>query len=335
VRFRARASLSFPPSAVHEIAPAEPGRDVPVMTQSFLGLTGPLGALPRHYTELLMRLERELRGPERHALRDWLDLFNHRLTSLFYRAWEKYRFYLHYERGAPRRSEPDPFTLALLSLVGLGTLGLRDRVRVTSPRPAGAAGDRRTLARVDDLALLHYAGLLSHRPRSAAGLQALLHDYYGFDVEVLQFQGQWLLLEPANMTRLGAADAGNNNRLGVNALAGDRVWDVQSKFRVRLGPLALRQFNELLPEVSDRPGRDAFFLLTHLVRLYAGPDLDFDVQLVLRGDEVPECRLPSGDAVGPALGWNAWLRTDPLNRDADDAVFPGAVLTRVDTPGVL
>ena len=41
----------------------------------------------------------DAKGPERNALRDWLDLFNHRIVSLFYRAWEKYRFYLPYERG--------------------------------------------------------------------------------------------------------------------------------------------------------------------------------------------------------------------------------------------
>jgi type VI secretion system protein ImpH len=333
VRFRARASLAFPPSAVHEVTGPDSPAPVVVLVQAFLGLTGPSGALPRHYTERLTRLEREGRGPERFALRDWLDLFNHRLTALFYRAWEKYRFYLHYERGGPDRAEPDAFTQALLSLVGLGTPGLRRRLRVSAARPGGGPGGRPTVAAVDDLALLRCAGLLAHRPRSAAGLQALLADHYGFGVRVLQFQGQWLRLEPPSMTRLG--DEGGNNRLGVNALAGDQVWDVQSKFRLQLGPLDLATFNAFLPEPSDAPGGNAFFLLTHLARFYAGPALDFDVQLVLRADEVPECRLPSGDDTGPALGWNAWLRTGPFADDADDAVFPGAVLTRAEGPAFL
>jgi type VI secretion system protein ImpH len=318
---------------VHDVTGPDSPAQVVVLVQAFLGLTGPSGVLPRHYTELLTRLERELRGPERHALRDWLDLFNHRLTSLFYRAWEKYRFYLHYERGGPGRTEPDTFTQALLSLVGLGTQGLRQRLRVTAPRPYEGPGNRPAVARLDDLALLHYAGLLAHRPRSAAGLQALLHDYFGFGVGVLQFQGQWLQLEPSNMTRIG--DEAGNNSLGVNALAGDRVWDTQSKFRLRLGSLDLATFNAFLPEPSDRPGRNAFFLLTQVTRFYSGPDLDFDVQLVLRADEVPGCHLPFGDDTGPALGWNAWLRTAPFATDADDAVFPGTVLTRSEGPPVL
>jgi type VI secretion system protein ImpH len=333
VRFRAHASLSFPPSALYDLSPPPEGRNVPVMTESFMGLTGPSGALPRHYTELLLRIEKEQRGPEKYALRDWLDLFNHRLVSHFYRAWEKYRFYLAYERGGPDRAEPDTFTQALLSLVGLGMPALRNRLKVTGPESVrGPAANRRTLARVEDLSLLYFGGLLAHRPRSAVGLRALLRGHFRLDVEVRQFQGQWLRLEPSSMTRLG--EENGNNQLGFNALAGERVWDVQSKILVRVGPLDLERFQELLPEVSSRTGRNAFFLLTHLIRFYVGPEIDFDVQLVLRADEVPGTRLPYSDDDGPALGWNTWLRTEPFPSDADDAVFPGSVVFRIEDAAV-
>jgi type VI secretion system protein ImpH len=97
-RFRTLASVSFPPSAVHDLEPG--GATQPVqMTVTFFGLTGPSGVLPRHYTELLMRIQREGKGPEKFALRDWLDMFSHRMTAHFYRAWAKYRFWLAYERG--------------------------------------------------------------------------------------------------------------------------------------------------------------------------------------------------------------------------------------------
>src|SRR5258708_2519902 len=128
VRFRAHLSLNFPPSSVYEIQRVSDGP--PRMTETFMGLTGPSGILPRHYTELLMRLDREVRGPERYALRAWLDLFNHRFVSLFYRAWEKYRFFLAQERGGHFGKEPDTFTQALYSFVGLGLPALRERLRV-------------------------------------------------------------------------------------------------------------------------------------------------------------------------------------------------------------
>lgn len=321
VRFRALSSLSFPASPVYDIArPAAPNSPAELV-QAYLGLTGPTGVLPRHYTELLMRLDRERRDPERYALRDWFDLFNHRLASLFHRAWEKYRAYLGYERSGGDPSARDPFTFALLCLVGLGQPALNGRLRVRSVRPGTESRRPETLARVDDLALVYYGGLLAHRPRSAVALEALLRDYFGLPVEVRQFQGQWLQLDPVNQTRLGDGDG--NNRLGYNALAGERVWDVQSKFRIRLGPLGYRQFRSFLPDHGPNPDRKAFFVLGHLVRYFVGPELDFDVQLLLRAGDVPDSPLPGQGEDGPALGWNVWLHSQPLTADADDAVFEG------------
>jgi len=322
VRFRAHLSLSFPPSSIYDIQPASAAMPVPAMTVAFMGLTGPSGILPQHYTELLLRLERDGKGPEKSALRAWLDLFNHRLISLFWRAWEKYRFSIRFERGDYGGQEQDTFTQALFSLVGLGLPPLHNRLCVASRPEATAATRERILARIDDLSLLHYSGFFAHRPRCAAALEALLLDYFGFNVQVRQFQGQWLRLEPDSLSRLGAA--GGNCELGVNLVAGDRVWDVQCKFRVRLGPLRYAAFHEFLPDRSAVPARKAFFLLAQLVRLYVGPELDFDVQLVLKSKDVPECRLTEDEASGPCLGWNTWVRNQAMPRDAEDAVFEGS-----------
>jgi type VI secretion system protein ImpH len=336
VRFQARVSLSFPPSSIYELRRPTPEVPVPVLVEAFLGLTGPNGVLPRHYTELLYRLERE-RGPERHAMRDWLDLFNHRFVSLFYRAWEKYRCYLPFERGAYARAEPDSFTTTLLSLVGHGLPPLRRRLVVevwpegeVRPTPPAAPHPPQVLARIEDLTLLYYGGLLAHRPRHASGLEAILGDYFGHPVRVHQFLGQWLPLEPANQTRLGDEAGPDNNQLGITAVAGAQVWDVQTKFRVRLGPLGYGAFLDFLPDPAPVVARKAYFLLVHLVRLYAGLELDFDVQLVLKGGEVPECRLSDDGSVGARLGWNTWVRSVPCEADSDDAVFEGIEVFRLD-----
>jgi type VI secretion system protein ImpH len=322
VRIRAHLSLNFPASSVYEVLPAGEGGPTPLMAVTFMGLTGPSGILPRHYTELLLRLDREARGPERHALRAWLDLFNHRLVSLFYRAWEKYRFPLAYERGETFGAEPDPFTRCLFSFVGLGMRPLRGRLRVEK-----VVGEERpdVLARIDDLALLHYSGLLAQRHRPAVGLRALLADYFGLPLEVQQFRGQWLRLDASNRSRLGGANA----LLGVNLVAGERVWDVQSKVRLRLGALRRPRFDSFLPDRAPVAERKAFFLLCHLTRLYLGMDFDFDVQLVLCAADVPECRLDDRGGLGTRLGWNTWLCSGPAARDADDAVFEGATRTAV------
>jgi type VI secretion system protein ImpH len=322
VRFRAHRSLSFPASSIYDLEPAT--EDAPaVLTVAFMGLTGPSGALPRHYTELLLRHEKDARGPERYALRDWLDLFNHRLISHFYRAWEKYRFYIPYERGEHRRDEPDAFTRCLFSLIGLGEVPLRKRLRVSVLLPTQEEDERqeRVLAQVEDLALLHYSGFLAHRPRCAVALEAILADYFELPVQVQQFHGQWLPLEPVNQSRIGLGNG--NSDVGVNLVAGSRVWDVQNKFRIRLGPLRYATFTDFLPDRSPVPERKTFFKLTHLVRLYVGPELDFDVQLILRAQDVPPCRLAQTDAFTPRLGWNTWVASLPFERDAEEAVFEG------------
>ncbi len=324
VRFRARISLSFPPSSIYEIRRPTSSRPVPVMVQAFMGLTGPSGVLPRHYTELLYKIERDVRTPEKHALRDWFDLFNHRMVSLFYRAWEKYRFYVPFERGAYDGAEPDPFTQALFSLVGLNPSPLRRRLRVVARDDVDEHGEpkERVLAQVEDLVLLHFGGMLGHRPRCAVALEAMLRDYFQVPARIEQFRGQWLKLELPNRTSLGGEQG--NNELGVSAVAGRRVWDRQSKFRLRIGPLTYAQFVEFLPDRAPIPERKRFFLLAHLVRLYADPGLDFDVQLVLKAEEVPKLQLTGAGTLGARLSWNTWLLARPASSDAEDVVIDGA-----------
>jgi type VI secretion system protein ImpH len=333
VRFRPNLSLAFPPAQI--VALDAPGDERPnhLATVTFFGLYGVNGALPTHYTSMMMDLIRDLprSSPERRSLRDWLDVFNHRLISLFYRAWEKYRFHIPFERGEPRRKEPDTFTLAVRSLMGLGTPGLQNRLEVRADDDAGrerltwdsaSQPKQAALARIDDLALLYYAGFFAQRPRNAVNLQALLADYFMLPVEVRQFRGGWLAIPPDRQTQLGELGT-----LGVDAVAGDKVWDVTARFRIRLGPLSYEAFEGLLPDRNPVPARKAFFLVAQLARLFVGPELDFDVQLVLAAKDVPETCMGDGEGAGPHLGWNVWLISDTPAADADDAVFEGEWVT--------
>ncbi len=102
VRFCAHQSVEFPASEIQALQ--EPSDETPArMTVTFLGMTGTSGALPRTYTELVLARARQ----KDTTFRDFLDLFNHRLTSLFYRAWEKYRFWIGYERAEQTEQRPD------------------------------------------------------------------------------------------------------------------------------------------------------------------------------------------------------------------------------------
>jgi type VI secretion system protein ImpH len=295
VRFRALPSLSFPAAEINRLRhTAERG---PLeMVVSFLGLTGPSAMLPQHYTTLLLRRMRE----KDHALHDFLDLFNHRLVSLFYRAWQKYRLPIAFEtsRLGSEEQGADPVSTCLYCLVGLGTDGLRHQLSIA------------------DDAFLYYAGHFTTYPRSALALQGILQDYFDVPIHVEQAQGQWLTLEEDSRSVLPGADypQGQNNKSGLNLIVGDRVWDVQSKFRLRLGPLTYDQFRHFLPS------GDGLRALSELTRSYVGVEFDFDVLVALYPEEVPWCRLESEGPDRPQLGWNTWVRSIDMERVAEDAV---------------
>jgi type VI secretion system protein ImpH len=298
-RFQSHPSLAFPPSAIHDVKEGdEPGRPV-IMTVAFMGLTGPLGVLPRHYTELILE-----RAKQKDAtFRDFLTLFDHRLISLFYRAWEKYRAAIAYEHARTHGEGLDTVSPYLFDLFGMGTEGLRRRFSALA-----------------DESLLYYAGLLGQRPHSATALQGLLEDYFAVPVQISQLRGQWLTLSEDNRSRLGGAESGSS-QIG-SAILGKRVWDQQATFRLRVGPLDIAQFHDFLPSGT------AFAPLAELTRFFVGQELDFDVQLVLRAADVPGCRLGDTGPRGPRLGWSTWLRTAAFPDDADDTILAGR-LTRL------
>lgn len=283
-RFGARLSLTFPASEIHEVVPPEDDNQPVRMIVNFMGLTGPTGVLPHSYTELLQQRVSQ----KDYTLCDFLDLFNHRMISLFYRAWEKYRFPIAYERDPEAR-----FSQYLSDLIGMGTPGLKARLAVS------------------DEALYFYAGLLNQRPRSACGLEGILRDYFQLPAETDQFIGRWVRLEPDNQSRLAV----QNTTLGQNVILGESVWDRQSKFRVGMGPLCLTAFRSLLPCGG------AFKELTQMVRLYAGMEDDFDMKLILKAEEVPPCQLLSEGETGAHLGWSSWLKLRDFTTDAKDTVL--------------
>lgn len=297
LRFAAHASMIFPASAIQDIDWGRAGP--PAIIVNFMGLTGPMGVLPLFYTQTIIE---RLRAKDT-SMMEFFDLFNHRMISLFYEAWEKYRFAMAYERG-----ERDRMSHVLLHLIGLGTGGLQHRQAVP------------------DEALLFYSGLLALHPRSAAALKNVLWDYFNVPVEIEQFVGAWYRLDEPTQCRFEKANS-YSEQVGVGVIVGDEIWDQQSGVRIRLGPLSLTQYMDFLPiGTAYRP-------LKALVRFFAGDQLDFELQLILKRNEVPPCELgieaqPAGESqepgeidAAPLLGWCTWAKTAPMGRDPSDTIL--------------
>lgn len=286
VRFRSRVALDFPASQIHELQETV---DETIDEQrlemfvNFMGMIGVSGVMPTHYTELA--IERRRYGDT--AMWSFMDIFTHRAVSLFFRAWEKYRFPVGYERGK------DDFTEFLFDFAGLGTGGLRGRMDL------------------QDESLLPYGGLIAQKPHSAIALSNILSDYFGVKAKIEQFFGQWLELDAESITTLGQA----NSLLGGNAIVGTRVWEQQSKFRVRLGAMSFEKFQDFLPNGAAHKS------LKSIVRLMVGLEFDFDAQLVLQAKQVPGTILTTRAKRRPMLGWTSFLKTKPFRQDDGQVVL--------------
>jgi type VI secretion system protein ImpH len=285
VRFAVNNRLGFPASEIQRIEWPRDGP--PVMAVNFLGLTGPSGVLPHLYTLLII----ERRFARDRRLAEFLDIFHHRMISLYYRAWRKYRVAASFGRGEHKVSG------YLKDLVGIGTAGLHDRQEVP------------------DRSLVYYAGLLALEPRSAIALEHFVRDYFGVPVEVQQFVGAWYDLPRDAQCEMSDEERAAR-QLGLGAVAGDQIWDYSSKARIRIGPLSLQRYREFLP------GTAGYRALASLVRFYSGGQIDFDIQLVLARDEVPAYELGGEGEGALPLGLCSWAKTAAFERDPDDAIVP-------------
>lgn len=299
VRLGTTVNTGFPASEIHSLqTDAEPA--TPMMRVNFMGLGGPMGVLPLHYTEWLAQRRRQRdEGPAA-----FLDLFNHRMLLLFWWAWARNRpavmHELAQEQGALRR---------IHDLVGMGTRGLL-------PEPGRRTEHARSTAAQAELppehTLGYYSGLVSQRPRGSNALARVLGDYWKVPVTAQPCVGTWQAVPDGQRTRLGDARA----RLGEGAVLGQRYWDRQTTLRLRVGPLDRPGFQALLP----RGGR-----LEHgiaLARFLTGLSLDLRIQLSLRADAVTPVRLGQSADTAPAqLGWNTWLAGRRNVRPATDSEF--------------
>lgn len=291
LRLGQEPELDFAPAALQKL---DRSGSVPRLGVRFLGLLGPQGPMPLHFTEYVRERARNAGDP---TLARFLDVFHHRMLALFYRAWAHTQPVVHRDRP-----EADRYAVWLGASFGL---------------------DAATRGRdeLPDAAKLHQAGLLGNRSRHTEGLVKLLADYFGVKVAVEQHVGHWMPLHPDDRSRLGTAWARSRTaQLGRTATAGSKVWDRQYKFRIVLGPLTLSQYLGFLP------GAPAARQLDDWVRLYAGLDKTWDVQLCLAAREVPPPKL--GRHL--RLGFTSWIgacRQAPRDR-GDLKLRPAAAAPR-------
>jgi len=282
IRLLQQPSLAFARSTLDKFQPGDAAHPHK-LSVNFLGLFGPNAPLPLHITEYAR--ERQMNAHDS-TMTAFLNVFHHRILSLFFRAWAR-----NQKSADLDRPEQARFAAYIGSLFGIGMPALRERDAVP------------------DWAKLFYSGRLVAQTRNAEGLEAILRDFLAMPLRILTFFGHWLRLPEHSTCLLG--DSPETGTLGSSAVIGSRVWDSQLKFRIRIGPVSLADLQRLLP------GQASFRKLKAWVLNYDGQEHLWDVQIILRKEEVPAICLGQAGA----LGWTSWLRSKPFEHDAEDLVL--------------
>jgi type VI secretion system protein ImpH len=305
LRFQNSTSLAFPASQLESLQP-EP-RDMAIdahslgealksaqlryirITPAFMGFLGNSGTLPAHYTERIAAhaLYQKDEGP-----RAFLDTFSNRALALFYEAWRKYRLELKYQIHGK-----DEFLPLLLSLAGMHSPSLRRRL--------SDGGDG-----VLDESMAYFATAIRQRPASAVQIARVLSEYFCQSIRVEQFIGAWYDVPAGQQTMLGMTNA----VLGGGAMAGERVWQRDLRMRLVVGPLDLEGYESFLP------GGKAARALESMVTMFTGLALEYEVQLVLRAEDVQGARLDD-ERSGGRLGWDSFLVTEAQQQDRSDVRY--------------
>lgn len=255
LRFKSDQHLGFPGTSVSKVEEREGnGKAFSFidMHVSFMGLTGTSGVLPQHYTELLLQ---RLRYKDS-GMRDFFDLFNHRLISLYYRAWKKYRFATNISAADSQKA--DPFTTVLNELTG-------------SYEGIGK----------------YYAGIYNRKIRSSAGLTLILNEFTGGKVEIEQFQGQWQNLAENEQTQLAKRTnpEGQFACLGVDTCLGSRVWDINSAIKINIHPNKNHQLKDYLK------GGKLHQVIKSLITSYLGNKTKYSISLIGMLQNLPSTQL--------------------------------------------
>ena len=288
VRLGQEPALDFAPtvlSALHAGSELRPPR----IDVRFLGLLGPNGPMPLHITDYAR--ERLLHGGDA-TFASFMNVFNHRFISLFYRAWAQAQPTVTLDRP-----HEDRFAIYIGALFGLGSSRVRNRDAV------------------QDAAKLFHVGSLARQVRNREGLESVLASYFKVPVRVQEFASHWLQLRERDLTRLGQCDSGVT--LGRGAVLGARVSDRQHNITVHIGPLDLVQYESFLP------GGSALARLVAWVRTYLTFEFDWDIRLVLQREQTPRMRLGQHGQ----LGWTSWLGQYTRNVDASDLRLDAERLT--------
>ncbi|MCL1125546.1 type VI secretion system baseplate subunit TssG [Shewanella surugensis] len=263
--FTADPSLGFASSDVSSLTRLDDNRLQ--LDTTFLGLNGSQSPLPNYLLD-------QIADPEDEGMkRNFLDFFNHRLISLFYKSWRKYRYYVRFQDNAS-----DAFSAQVFSLVGLANEDLRGETSINWCK------------------MLAYAGMLAGRSRSPQTVSGIIaHCFDLNNVSIREWEKRKVRIPESQQFLLGK----DNASLGMDTMIGEQVTDVMGKFVICIDDLSFELFQDFLPSGKE------FKPLCKVMEMVLREQMAFDLELTLAKEATPMLTL--GDEKGGQLGWSSFL----------------------------
>lgn len=269
LQIKSRLTLAVSSSDIYSVKTASNNDKRPIVTINFLGVGGIQGPLPTPYTELVIDRVRY----KDTSSRDFLDIFNHRLASFWYRIQK--RNVLGMAQISPELTGAGKI---FLDLIGLNSRYLQRKLQL------------------QDRSLLSFAPLFWQRNKSTAGLQHLLKNYFKTEIHIQEFQGIWRQAIPEDLSLIGNKQ-GQYNALGRNIILGRRSWDQAAGIRISLKQLSWEKY------LTHLPGQRGHAALKSLVTFYAGIEKKFSFYASIKREEIPPTILGKN----MFLGQMTWL----------------------------
>ncbi len=283
IRFRPHPGMGFPVAELKSAEQPEESTLPPTVSVTFMGLYGIESPLPTAYIDDIA-CGRE--GYE--AVSGFLDIFNHRMISQFYRIWRKYNWPATFQPGGT-----DTLSRYLLSLAGLGVRGCLENVATPASR------------------FLALSGLMRLPGRPAEGLVALVRLLAPDTVaEVVPHDPLRIALAgrlPISAKRL--------TNLASRPVMGSFATDVNSQILLRLSTTNVDEAKAWLP------GGQLHSDLLALLHVWLGARLHVRMTLSLARSLLPNASLSC--RAGVMLGRTAVLRRQGKAEDDNEIITIG------------
>ncbi|WP_049601773.1 type VI secretion system baseplate subunit TssG [Yersinia bercovieri] len=271
-RFRPHPGMGFPASEFKRVEiPAHPHLP-PTIRTTFMGLYGVESPLPTAYIDDITQ-----RREGHEAVSDFLDIFNHRLITQYYRVWRKYSYPASFSPGGT-----DKTSRYLLSLCGLGIEGCAQNIATPVSRFLALTGMMRLPTRTSE-GIIALVQLLA--PETDA--HVIAHDRCRIP-----------LRNPLALSARHPVSMSNSPVMGSHAL------DVNSQVLLQLKTDNPDEAREWLP------GGQLHTDLMALLHVYLGSRLHVRLQLTVLRALLPDAQLScQPKSTGILLGRTAVMRT--------------------------